>query len=154
MTTIIAKTILEITSMIDGVCNSILESNKTLTRKSMNHDTYETAQKILDNIECSDELHNLKVFVMEWIEDLPESLQQIIKLRYFDKIIIYHIAIMNNVTQRTIYRMLEDLNKSLADYLEKIEPEYFDFNRLLSRNDWIRNEYKSQILFYKMSHDC
>jgi len=145
MTTTIAKTILTITPMIDKMRKSILESNKTLARKSINRDTYETAQKILDNIECCDELYNLKVLVMCWYDDLPDKSQSIIKLFYLKRQTIERIVFLLRIARSSLYKLIDELTKDFANYLEKTSIDYFNFKRLLKRNDWIRKEYQMQL---------
>ena len=142
---LIARTVLSLIPMIDDVCNSILVENHNLARNSMTHmNTYEITQRILENIDCSDELHNLKVLTLEWLENLSERSQFLVKYHYFKGFTVEQISDVFGVSIRTVFRLLDSITEDFAHYLNNIEDDYFNFNRLVRRNDWIRDEYWKQ----------
>lgn len=148
METLIAKTILSVTPMIDEVRRAICQKNNSLAISSMSntYDTYEIVERILENIDRSAELNNLKVRVTEYVETMPKKLAQVIKLRFFERQSTEQIAPQMKLSTRSVFRLSCEAVKHFANNLKKIDLDYFGFKKLIWRNKWIYGEFKRQEL--------
>lgn len=112
------KIILSSIPKVEATRKSLLVENNNLARSSLGRvNTYEIAQKILDNIDSSDELHNLKVITMEWLETLSPRSRYIVKLYYFKDFTVEQISDVLGVSMSTLFRLLDKLTENFAEYL-------------------------------------
>ena len=142
----IAKTILAIVPRLDEIRRLIFEKNNALAVNSMNnmYDTYGTAERILDNIDRADELHNLKIRVIEYVETMPEKLRRVTVLRFFKNQTAEQVAARIKTSARTVFRLQEQAIMLFAQNLGKIGIDFLKFKCLLKRNKWIGAEFERQ----------
>jgi len=150
---VIAKTVLSIMPRVDGVRRMIFERNNSLAIHSMNdaHGSLGTMERILDNIWRSDELCDLKIAVLGYVDKMPAKLSQVIKLSFFKNQTSEQIAVQVGVSVRTVFRHLKDGVERFAAGLEKLGLDYVNFKKLIARNKWINDEFQRQQFLVKQT---
>jgi len=100
-------------------------------------------QKLIDLSERKITLINLKILTEETFADIEESDAQLLIQKYVDGKKFREIAEESDVSIRTIFRRLENAEKSFYCSLKKKGYDSEKLENFLEHEEWIKNAYHS-----------
>ncbi|MBE7075716.1 MAG: hypothetical protein E7375_01435 [Clostridiales bacterium] len=145
------KTILSVYRYLERICGAI---DKIVMQKGLNssnitgqnyyyNNVLSITQKLIDLSERKITLINLKILTEETFADIEESDAQLLIQKYVDGKKFREIAEESDVSIRTIFRRLENAEKSFYCSLKKKGYDSEKLENFLEHEEWIKNAYHS-----------
>jgi len=142
-----AKTILAILPQIDHYCQSVQKANYVRAVNSFYNlsDTPTLMNRIIDAAYNTQQLHNLKVKVLQFLNTTPTTMARVTELLFLKALSVAQVAEELKVTQRTVFRLQKQGPEHLANNFEKLGITPQILRGLFEQNRWIRAEYQRQL---------
>ena len=139
-----AKTLITITPSIDRYCEILEKTNTVRATHSYSSllDTEVLCQKIIDQTYRVNYLRRLRQSIDSLINSMPEKYETVLKLYYCNKNTTLIIANHLRISERTVFRLVNEATQYFADRLDKLSINTFTFKTLLEQNKWIQSEYE------------
>ena len=147
--TVQARTILAIFPHIDKYCERVdqnIRFNAINSYHLPTQDTYEVMQRIINRTYKAQVLHNLKIKVQKRLALGDEKITRVIDLYFLQGKKPAQMAIELGVSERTVFRSINQAVEWFAGRLESMGVTTYVFNELLREYAWIRNMYAEMFL--------
>jgi DNA-directed RNA polymerase specialized sigma subunit len=143
----VAKTILTVMPLVDKFCESCRKVSYQRAYDSQFgfEDAERVCERIIRDVGRADEMHNLKVRVMDYLENMPKGAGALLRFYFIEELSTAQIANKINKSQRTVFRHIDRAINQMAEDLDKIGINYFTFKQLITTNVWVRNVFVRKV---------
>lgn len=141
------KTLLSVYRYLERICGAIdkivmksaLNSADILGQNYFYNNVYSISQKIIDLSERKITLINLKILIEETLGEIDKKSARILIQKYFDGTKCKDIALINNVSLRTVFRKISNAENAFSCRLRMKGYNSFKLDNILKEEGWINN---------------
>ena len=139
-----AKTLLSSLPHIDKYCESVTRANTARAIASMNdvlQSTQDIMERIIDRTYKVQQLHNLKVKMIEQLKAMKPATAMVLDLHFIKHWTPAKIADRVGLTERSVFRQIQIGVDKFGAGLERVGVDEPAFNTMLTSYPWIRSFY-------------